>query len=121
MTDVVVIGAGIAGLTAALRLARAGRAVTLVSFGTGGLVLGQGTVDVLGYAPDRVRRPLDALAGWVADHPDHPYATLGPDAVRDGVAFLADAVGPDLLVGDPEQNVWLPTAVGAVRPTCLVQ
>ena len=37
MSDVVVIGAGLAGLTAALRLARAGQSVTLVTKGPGGL------------------------------------------------------------------------------------
>ena len=62
MTDVVVIGAGLAGLTAALRLARAGKTVTLTTKGPGGLQLSQGTVDIMGYTPDRVSAPLDAVA-----------------------------------------------------------
>ncbi len=45
MSDVVVIGAGLAGLTAALRLARSGRSVMLVTKGPGGLQLSQGTLN----------------------------------------------------------------------------
>lgn len=57
MSRVVVIGAGLAGLTAALRLARAGARVTLATKGPGGLQLSQGTIDILGYSPERVRAP----------------------------------------------------------------
>ena len=118
--DAVVIGAGLAGLVAALRLARAGASVTLVGKGVGGLQLSQGTLDVLGYAPDRVTHPYDALASFAAATPDHPYALLGPDAVRAAVAFVTDAVGPALLAPGTDANLQLPTAVGAVRPTAVV-
>lgn len=118
MRDVVVVGAGLAGLTAALRLARAGKTVTLVAQGVGGLPLAQGTIDVLGYAPGRVVRPLDAVASLDAEH---PYAALGAGAVGDAVAWLREELGPELLVGDPAVNLHLPTALGALRPTALAQ
>jgi len=120
MSDVVVVGAGLAGLVAALRLRQAGAEVTLVTKGLGGLQLSQGTVDVLGYTPDRVVQPYVALPGYVAAHPAHPYATIGVDAVRAGVGYLRETL-PDLLAGDGETNVLLPTAVGALRPTLLAQ
>ncbi|MDA8437400.1 MAG: FAD-dependent oxidoreductase, partial [Propionibacterium sp.] len=118
-SDVVVVGAGLAGLTAALQLRATGRRVTLIHKGIGGLQLSQGSVDVLGYAPERVERPLEAIPGYVADKPEHPYAVIPAGAVRRGVQWLADTLGTDLLVGDADANVNLPTAVGAVRPTAL--
>ena len=44
MRDVVVIGAGLAGLAAAIKAADAGLSVTLVTKGVGGIQLGTGTV-----------------------------------------------------------------------------
>lgn len=120
-SDVVVVGAGPAGLAAAIQLRAAGRSVTLIQKGLGGWQLGQGTVDVLGYAPERVLAPMQAYDSYAQANPRHPYNVIPADAVRRGVQWLADTVGADLLVGDVEHNVLLPTAVGAVRPTSLVQ
>ncbi|MEA2321377.1 MAG: glycerol-3-phosphate dehydrogenase subunit, partial [Solirubrobacteraceae bacterium] len=61
--DALVIGAGLAGLSAATRLAEAGARVMLIAKGAGAPLLAPGTIDVLGYAPDRVDRPGEALAG----------------------------------------------------------
>ncbi|SER62705.1 glycerol-3-phosphate dehydrogenase subunit B [Propionibacterium cyclohexanicum] len=126
MRDVVVVGAGLTGLVASIRLRRAGLEVTLVHQGIGGLQLGQGTIDVLGYRPERVARPLDELADFLAAQerqggPSHPYAVTGPEAITEGVGFLSQLVGPQLLVGDVHTNVALPTAIGALRPTSLYQ
>lgn len=118
MSRVVVIGAGLAGLTAALRLARAGARVTLATKGPGGLQLSQGTIDILGYSPERVLRPLDALA-QLPD--DHPYDSIGADGVAEAVIWLGQQLGPELLMGDASENFHLPTAVGALRPTALAQ
>ena len=117
MSRVVVIGAGLAGLTTALRLAQSGARVTLATKGPGGLQLSQGTIDILGYSPERLSRPLEAVGSL----PDtHPYATVGADGVRSAVAWLAEQL-PELLVGNPDENYQLPTAVGALRPTALAQ
>ncbi len=120
MSDVVVIGAGIAGLTAANHLVGHGAKVTLVTKGIGGLQLGQGTVDILGYAPERVEQPYAAMDAYVQAHPEHPYAVIGADAVRRGVEVFGGLVD-GLLTGDAETNRLFPTAVGAMRPTTLVQ
>lgn len=120
MSRVVVIGAGLAGLTAASRLAAGGVDVTVVSKGIGGLQLGQGTIDVLGYTPDRVTNPLLTLAAIASSRPQHPYAVIGAAGVHAGIEYLKGLLGAELLVGDAETNYQLPTAVGAIRPTCLV-
>ena len=77
MRDVVVIGAGLAGLAAAIKAADAGLSVTLVTKGVGGIQLGTGTVDILGYRPEPVEAPLEALEGHVASPPT-PTATSPP-------------------------------------------
>ena len=120
MRDVVIIGAGLAGLAAAIKAADAGLSVTLITKGVGGIQLGTGTVDILGYGPDPVEAPLDAIPAHVASRPTHPYAHVTPDQVGASVAWLRDIVGPDALVGDETRNVRIPTGVGALRPTCLI-
>lgn len=117
MSRVVVIGAGLAGWVAANRLADSGHSVVLLHKGLGGLQLGQGSFDVFGYGPHRVTNPMAAVAGAPAEH---PYATIGTAAVVAAVDYVKHLL-PELLFGDPEANYQLPTAVGAIRPTCLAQ
>ncbi|QWW18851.1 glycerol-3-phosphate dehydrogenase subunit GlpB [Schaalia sp. 19OD2882] len=121
MRDVVVIGAGLAGLAATIRLADAGAKVTLVTRGIGGLSLGQGTVDILGYSPERVVDVPAAVTAHAAAHAEHPYGLTTCDQVISAVKWFADLMGPELLVGETTRNVLLPTAVGALRPTALIQ
>ncbi len=118
MTRVVVIGAGLAGLTAALRLAEGGAEVTVVAKGSGGLHLSPGTIDVLGYAPGRVEAPRAAVAALLEARPGHPYAHLG-DALEDAVAWFTDHVPGMRYTGDGARNLLLPSAVGVPRPTAL--
>ncbi|MGO1385498.1 MAG: glycerol-3-phosphate dehydrogenase subunit GlpB [Arachnia sp.] len=117
----VVVGAGLAGLTAAIRLRQAGMDVTLVTKGVGGIQLGQGTVDVLGYVPERVLDdPLAAVTAFGQSHPHHPYATLSADDVRAGAEYLQILL-PDVFTTPLGHNYLLPSAIGALRPTALPQ
>ena len=61
--DAVVIGAGLAGLTAAIRLAEGGLRTVLVAKGVGATHLAPSSIDVLGYAPERIEelRALGAI------------------------------------------------------------
>ena len=123
--DAVVIGAGVAGLTAATRLAEEGATVCVVAKGVGSTHLAPGTVDVLGYDPDPVDSPADSLRSFVDAHPEHPYAVVGPEVVPPAVAWFSERVAagpmsPYRYVGSLERNLLLPTAVGAARPSAVV-
>src|SRR5262249_6547472 len=59
--DAVVIGVGLAGLVAAIRVAERGKRVLVVAKGVGSTHLGGATIDVLGYAPEAVEQPLEAV------------------------------------------------------------
>ena len=121
MRDAVVIGAGLAGLAASIRLAQRGAKVTLVTKGIGGLQLGQGTIDALGYAPEFVQHPLEAIENLANERPEHPYARLGVDSVAQSFEWIREILGPERLVGSLDHNVRIPTALGALRPTALYQ
>ena len=120
--DVVVIGTGLAGLTSAVRLAQQGARVLVLAKGVGATHLSAGTIDILGYAPERVERPGEAL-GRLAD--SHPYALVGAGGVAAAVDWFTDRVAegplaPYAYTGGLEENLLLPTAVGVARPSAVV-
>jgi len=122
--DALIIGAGLAGLTAAWQSSVRGRRTRLISKGWGSLFWNSGCVDVLGYFPTRdfeVRSPSEGLKELITQQPEHPYAIAGFDAIQEAlVAFqtlCGDAGYP--LIGSLERNWLLITALGNSRPTCL--
>jgi glycerol-3-phosphate dehydrogenase subunit B len=122
--DVLVIGAGLAGLSAAARLAEGGARVMLIAKGVGATHLAPGTIDVLGYGAggDRVDRPGEALAR-LAD--GHPLKRLGPEAVARAIdwfkrQFEGGPLGAYGYRGSLDENVLLPTTVGAAKPSAVV-
>jgi glycerol-3-phosphate dehydrogenase subunit B len=125
--DVVVVGAGLAGLTAAVRLAEGGARVLVLAKGVGATHLSAGTIDVLGYAsfhgaPERVDHPREAL-GRLGD--GHPYSLVGADAVAASVEWLkarvaGGSLAPYAYQGGLDENLLLPTALGVPRPSAAV-
>ena len=71
--DTIVIGGGMAGLSAALRLAEAGQKTLLMASGQSALHFSSGSVDLLESEGD----PRAALPAFMAAHPDHPYSKVG--------------------------------------------
>lgn len=120
--DVIVIGVGLSGLVAGLRLAQAGRRVLLVAKGIGATHLSSGTVDVLGYAEGLVEHPVSALPSFLAARPGHPYAKTGPAAVLVATEWFKRIVEAEgyPFAGSLADNFLLPTAVGAAKPSALV-
>jgi glycerol-3-phosphate dehydrogenase subunit B len=120
ITDALVIGAGTAGLTAGIRLAQGGLRVTVVATGEGCLPLASGTIDVLGYAPDPVQSPLDALPGFLDANPKHPYRLTGTGGLEQSIAWFLQVAAPLGYEGELTRNRWVPTVLGALRPTALL-
>ena len=116
MNRVLVVGAGLAGLACALRLADEGAPVTLIATGAGSLQLGGATIDVLGYNPALVSRPLEAIGALA---PEHPYSLLGRDRVTASARWLAERLPALDMRGSGDENLLLATALGAVRPTAV--
>jgi glycerol-3-phosphate dehydrogenase subunit B len=124
-TDVLVIGAGLAGLVAGWQAATCGRRTLVIAKGWGITHWHSGCLDVLGYYPpdstEAVRSPADSLARLIERNPCHPYALAGLDKVGEALtAFqqLCAAAGYPMH-GSLERSWQLPSAVGALRPTCL--
>jgi glycerol-3-phosphate dehydrogenase subunit B len=123
--DVVVVGAGVAGLAAGARLAEEGSRVCVLAKGVGSTHLAPGTIDVLGYDPARVDSPERALPAFAEAHPDHPYGLLGVSAIDPALEWFRARVADGPLpgyryCGGIERNHLLPSAVGALRPSALI-
>jgi glycerol-3-phosphate dehydrogenase subunit B len=134
---VIVVGTGLAGLTAATRLAQDGASVLVLAKGVGATHLSAGTIDVLGYstaslrsspqraAPalvERVERPGEALERLPEGH---PYWHVGAAGVAASIEWFKARIAegplaPYAYTGGIEENLLLPTAVGVPRPSAVV-
>lgn len=126
ITDVLVIGSGLAGLTAALAAVEAGCKTSLLCEGMGNLSISGGCIDFLGY--DKMGQKLEnPWTGLEALPPDHPYALLGKENIENAfnkvISLLADKgcilhhARDDK--GNPA-NTMIPTIMGTLKPTYLL-
>jgi len=123
-SEVLVIGAGLAGLTAAWRAGVHGKKVKLITKGWGATHWGSGCLDVIGYYPSDQGKPVvspaEMLDKLIHDHPLHPYALVGIDTIELAMRNIQELFSQSgyPLQGKLEENWLLPTALGATRPTC---
>lgn len=117
--DVVVIGAGLSGLTTAISLAEAGASVFVAATGMAATHWAHGALDIA--APPRAISAREGMR-WLAAEPTHPYHLLASDveaalaATRGWLDDAGLAYGGGL--DDPLTSIV--TAVGGVRPVSVV-
>ncbi len=125
--DLLVIGAGLSGLMAAVTAANHGLRVKVIAKGMGAMYWSTGTVDVLGYLPERASEPVDAplarLSQLAATRPDHPYTRLGSKILDTAMQRFANlSIEIELPYAGSSrsgENLSLPSPIGAARPVYL--
>jgi glycerol-3-phosphate dehydrogenase subunit B len=112
MTSLLIIGAGLTGLFAAVLAARRGASVTLVARGRGNLELSHGCIDVW-----KAGTPLAQIIDHLPD--THPYKLVGFEAVQAALAAFCEmtAAADYPFTAKPGGNLLLPTALGTIRTT----
>ncbi|WP_254769067.1 glycerol-3-phosphate dehydrogenase subunit GlpB [Salinilacihabitans rarus] len=144
--DVLVIGGGLAGATAALAAAERDAQVRLISYKQSTLRHASGLIDVLGYPsadlaasgeaaradggertddgsrstadPRSAGGPLADPFEALSDLPEgHPYERVGADAVREALLFFDSVAGDAYRGGHTDANALVPTHGGTVKPT----
>jgi glycerol-3-phosphate dehydrogenase subunit B len=119
--DTIVVGAGLAGLTAALRLTEQGQRVMVVARGIGATHLAPATIDVLGYVADaRVESPAASLQSLLGAEPEHPYAHVGAERIGAALTWFCAHTENLGYTGSLDANMLLPTAIGVAKPSTLV-
>jgi glycerol-3-phosphate dehydrogenase len=125
LPDVLVIGAGLAGLTAAWQASQRGKKVRVISKGWGALYWHTGCIDLLGYQPPErekpVTSPIESLERLMKENPHHPYALAGLPRIEAGLEGFKSLCSQFNypMSGSLERNWLLPTSLGTFRPTCL--
>jgi glycerol-3-phosphate dehydrogenase subunit B len=129
--DVIVVGGGMAGATAALKAASHGANVLLIRKGNGSTAMSSGTIDIAG--PDKFL-PLDSWADSprVADrvkeilrvNPLHPYSIIAGgrkglehlcERIAQACSFVIEHIPQLQMQGSCERNLALPTILGTVK------
>ncbi|WP_137288536.1 glycerol-3-phosphate dehydrogenase subunit GlpB [Natronorubrum halophilum] len=115
--DVLVIGGGLAGVTAALAAAERDGRVRLVTYKQSTLRHASGLIDVLGYTPDGSGPLVDPFDALEALPEGHPYERVGVEAVREALAFFDEIAGNAYSGSHTDANALVPTHGGTVKPT----
>ena len=114
ISDVIIIGGGLAGLMAAAVAASRGQKVTVLTYGSGSLPLASGAIDFFNAkAPDAAIKKLPA---------HHPYKKIGINNLESAAKFLCDVAAQANLPYNGKISAQIPivTAIGTLKYSCLV-
>ncbi len=129
MTDVLVIGGGMAGAIAALSARSKGAEVVLARRSLGATALSSGAIDVAadlsapaGALKSQLISPELAAREVARIRPNHPYAVLVDKLhrLKESLSFAAARL-PELLSPPLARNALLPTPLGTVKPAGMAQ
>ena len=120
-SDILVVGSGITGMTAALNAAASGKKVTLLCYGVGSLAISSACIDVLGYIDGkRVTDPFSAMDDLP---PEHPYRKIGKENVRSALNWFRNFCASEGIEvrcpSEGEGNHDLVTVMGTLKPSYL--
>ena len=114
ISDVMIIGGGLAGFMAAAVAASRGQKVTVLTYGSGSLPLASGAIDFFNAkAPDAAIKKLPA---------HHPYKKIGAKNIDAAAKFLCDIAAQANLPYNGKLSAQIPivTAIGTLKYSCLV-
>jgi glycerol-3-phosphate dehydrogenase subunit B len=118
--DLIVIGTGLAGLSAARTAIGLGAKVLIAGRGMGALTLFGNSVDLLGEIPPGTQM-AEGMTRWIAAHPEHPYARTGWEGIESAIAAFRELFPPPYhFAAAGPGNSLLPTGAGTMRPTWLI-
>jgi glycerol-3-phosphate dehydrogenase subunit B len=108
--DTIIIGGGLAGLTAGIELSRKGQKCLIVSSGQSALHFFSGSLELCSLSDN----PYDAIASLSAEH---PYSKIGVERVKElsaGVKSFFKEVGATFK-GQKDANHWRITPLGVMK------
>jgi len=119
-TDVIVVGSGIAGMSAALTAAQNGKKVIMLTHGVGTLAISSGCIDILGYVNgSSIINPFEGMKQLSAEH---PYSIIGEDNILASLAWFKTVCkkgGIDMASAEDQGNHQLITVMGTLKPSYL--
>lgn len=118
--EIIIIGAGLAGLTAAIRLAEKGKNVALISAGHSAMHFNSGSLGLLGF--DNGRQPVISPVASAASLSDnHPYKKIGVESLEFRASEAADLLSRAGVntFGNANENHMRVTPLGVMRPAWL--
>ncbi|WP_258360945.1 anaerobic glycerol-3-phosphate dehydrogenase subunit GlpB [Moorella sulfitireducens (nom. illeg.)] len=123
--DIVVVGAGLAGLFTAALLSKMGMRVAVIAKGAGVVVASTGFIDVLRRTPagEPVEDLKATLSQFKTHWPDHPYGRTGWEALAAAENYLAEllsSIGLKYITPCQTANTRALTPLGTLKQTHLL-
>ena len=121
--DTIIIGGGLSGLVAGIRLSGRGQRCVIISSGQSSLHFSSGSFDLLNALPDgeEVTNPLLSAGKLEKLAPSHPYVKLGMDNFRK-LAGEAEKFFENIKIkmhGSADENHYRITPMGTMKPAWL--